>query len=119
MSCSGNFWLFRLMTRRIQRTQWTIPVLDKLLNSGKSISTAAKSILNFIKFSSLIKNIVKCGKYSPVNFANFLYFGITHAKALPLCGNNAFSRVIQNYTKFANFTAVFSTFCNILQPQFH
>ena len=30
---------------------------------------------------------VKCGKYSPVKFANFVYFRITDGKALPLCGN--------------------------------
>ena len=30
---------------------------------------------------------MKCGKYSPVKFANFVYFCIRHGKALPLCGN--------------------------------
>ena len=34
---------------------------------GKSISTAGKSILNFIQLSSLVANIVKCGECSPVN----------------------------------------------------
>ena len=28
-------------------------------------------------------------KYSPVKFANFVYFCITNGKALPLCGNVA------------------------------
>ena len=51
---------------------------------GKSISTAGKSILHFIQLSSLV---VKFEKYSPVKFANFVYFCFTHGKALPLCGN--------------------------------
>ena len=54
-----------------------------------------------------LQNIVKCRKYSPAKLANFVYFCITHGKALPLhmwkCGN-AFSRVIQKKTKFSNFT---------------
>ena len=59
---------------------------------GKSINAIGKSVLNFIQLSSLV---AKCGKYSPVEFENFVYFCITHGKALPLCGNVAFSRVIQ------------------------
>ena len=34
-----------------------------------------------------MQNIVQCGKYSPVKFANFVYFCIENGKALPLCGN--------------------------------
>ena len=54
---------------------------------GKSVSTAGKSILNLIHLSSLAAKYCKTGKYSPVKFANFLYFCITHGKLLPLCGN--------------------------------
>ena len=63
---------------------------------GKSISTAGKRFLDFISFAA--KNIVKCGKYTPVKFANFVYFRITHRKALPLCGNvvTLFRASIQN-----------------------
>ena len=34
-----------------------------------------------------LQNIVKCGKDSPVKFANFVYFCIANGRALPLCGN--------------------------------
>ena len=53
---------------------------------GKSISAVRKSILNLIQLSSL-QNIEKCGKFSPIKFAKFLYFCIMHRKALPLRGN--------------------------------
>ena len=60
------------LTREID-VEWTIPLLDKLLNSKKSVSAAGKSILNFIQFCQVwLQNIVKCGKYSPVKFANFV-----------------------------------------------
>ena len=48
--------------------------IRQTLEFGKSICTAGKSILNFIQLSSLVANIVKCGKCSPVKFANFVYF---------------------------------------------
>ena len=49
----------------------------------KSISTAGKSILNFRNCQVWLQNILKCGKYNPVKFANFVYFCITHGKAVP------------------------------------
>ena len=42
------------------------------------IGTAQKSILNLIKI--WLQNNVKCRKYSPVKFANFVYFGIMRGK---------------------------------------
>ena len=56
---------------------------------GKPISTAGKSILNLLQLLSLVAKYcnIKCGKNSPVKFANFVYFCITHGKALPLWGN--------------------------------
>ena len=45
---------------------------------GKSISTAGKTTLNFIKLSSLVATyILKCGKYSVVKFA-ILYTFVLH-----------------------------------------
>ena len=44
------------------------------------ISTAEKSILNLINCKVWLQIIVKCGKYSLVKFANFVYFCITRAK---------------------------------------
>ena len=77
---------------------------------GKSIGTAGKSIVNFAQLSRLVQNIVKCGKHSPINFTNFVYFSTMWE-----CGD-AFSRVIQKYTKFADFTLLyfqqFTIFCN-------
>ena len=55
---------------------------------GKLISTTGKGILNFIQLSSLDAKYCKMWKiYNPVKFANFVFFSITHRKALPLCGN--------------------------------
>ena len=51
-----------------------------------NFSTVGKSFLSLVK-EVWLQNIVKCGKYSPVKFANFVYISITHGKALPLCGN--------------------------------
>ena len=54
---------------------------------GKSMSTVGKSILISYNCQVCLQNTGKCGKYSPVKFANFVYFCIAHEKALPLCGN--------------------------------
>ena len=40
------------------------------------ISTAGKSILNLENCEVWVQNVVKYGKYSPVKFANFVYFCI-------------------------------------------
>ena len=45
--------------------QWIIPFLDKLLNYEYSIAKNAEVWL---------QNIVKCGKYNPVKFANLYTF---------------------------------------------
>ena len=50
---------------------------------GKIISTAGKRIINLLNGEVWLKNIVKCGKYSHVKFANFVHFCITRGKALP------------------------------------
>ena len=47
---------------------------------GIFISTAEKSIFNFVNYEVWFQNIVKCGKYSPVKFANFVYFCIMRGK---------------------------------------
>ena len=39
-------------------------------------STAGKSTLNLLNCEVWLQNIVRCGKYSPVKFANFVYFCI-------------------------------------------
>jgi hypothetical protein len=65
-----------------------------------------------------LQNVVKCGKYSLANFANFVYFCVA-------CGNCyrkwlQFPHAIQKYTRFANFARLyfphFTTFC--MQPNF-
>jgi hypothetical protein len=30
------------------------------------------------------RNVLKCAKYDPIKFANFVYFSITHGKLIPL-----------------------------------
>ncbi len=59
-----------------------IPAIDEILiqtGRTKSITTARESILKLVKLQSLVANgnVVKCGKYSHANFANFVYFCIT------------------------------------------
>ena len=54
-----------------------LPVMDhspirQTFEFGKSISTAGKSIFNFMQLSSLVAEYCKCGKYSLVKFANFV-----------------------------------------------
>ena len=67
--------------------QWTIPLLDKVLNPENQLAQLEKASLISYNCQVWLQIIVKCGKYSPVKFANFVYFCITHGKALPLCGN--------------------------------
>ena len=53
-----------------------------------NFSTVGKSFLILVKLLSLVEKYSKISKiYSPVKFANFVYYYITNGKALPLCGN--------------------------------
>ena len=53
-------------------TQWTIPLLDKVLNSENQLAQLERaSEISYI-CQVWLQNIVKCGKYSPVKFANFV-----------------------------------------------
>ena len=67
-----------------------------------------------------MQNIVKCGKYSPVKFAKFVYLCITHGKALQICGNvvTQIPRNTKVYKIRKLYITIFSTFYNILQPNF-
>ena len=47
---------------------------------GIFISTAERSILNLVKLQSLNAKHCKMSKYSPVKFANFVYFCIMRGK---------------------------------------
>ncbi len=56
--------------------------MDKILKNLeklKLITIALKSILKLVKLQSLV---VKCEKYNPVKFANFVPFCITHEKLI-------------------------------------
>ena len=50
------------------------------LELGIFISAAGKSILNLLNGEVWLQNIVKYAKYSPVKFANFVYFCIMRGK---------------------------------------
>ena len=52
----------------------------KTFELGIFISTAEKSILNLVNCEVWLQNIVKCGKYSPVKLASFVYFCIMRGK---------------------------------------
>ena len=105
-----EMYLLALKAQDEGKIEWTIPLFDKLLNSENQLAQLNKSIQISYNCQVRLQNIIKCGKYSPVKLANFVYFCITQGKALPLCGNvvaNAFSCVIQKCTKFANFTLLY------------
>ena len=55
-----------------------------LYKKAKSFTAARKSILKLVNCQVWWRNIVKYGKYTFAKFANFVYFCITHGKALPL-----------------------------------
>ena len=90
--------------------------IQQTFEFGKSISTAGKSILNFIQLSNYKIQSCKVGE-----FCILLYYERKSVTTMWKCGN-AFSRVIQKYTKFANFTLLyfqqFTIFCN-QTSQFH
>ena len=80
---------------------------------GKSTSIAGKSILNFTQLSSWLQNIVKCGKYSPVKFANFcivLHYERTSVTTMWKCGNALFPRNTKVYKIRKLYITFFSTF---------
>ena len=56
-----------------------------------------------------------------MNFANFIYFCITHGKLIPLCGNvvSLLPYVIQKYTKFTKFTELYFPQFTIFATKLH
>ena len=65
----------------------TIPLFDKLLISENELAHLERASQISYNSHVWLQNKVKCTKYSPVKFANFVYICITNGKALPLCGN--------------------------------
>ena len=65
--------------------------------------------------------IVKCGKYIPVWFANFVYFCITHGKELPLCANvvTLFPAQYKSIQNSQTLHYYIFEILQYLQPQFH
>ncbi len=73
---------------------------------GKFISTAGKSIINLVKLCSLVEKYRKMWKIQSCEVCEFcmlLYYARKSVTTFRKCGN-AFPRVIQKYTKIANFT---------------
>ena len=92
--------------------------IQQTFEFGKSISTAGKSILNFTQLLGLVVKYFKMWKIQSCKVCEFcilLYYERKSVTTMWKCGN-AFSRVIQKYTKFANFTLLyfphFTMFCN-------
>ena len=86
-----------------------------------NFSKVEKSVVNLVKLSSLVAKYCKMSKkYSPVKFANFVYFCITNGKALSLCGNlvTLFPAYAKVYKILKLYITIFWTFYNILQPNF-
>ena len=82
--------------------------IQQTFEFGKSISTAGKSILNFIQLSRLVAKYFKMWKIQSCKVGEFcilLYYERKSVTTMWKCGN-AFFRVIQKYTKFANFTSL-------------
>ena len=77
--------LYKILCKQvlINSYQWTDCIIDKIFQNieiVKFITTALKSILNLEKLQSLV---VKCVKYDPVKFAQFVYSCITYGKVIP------------------------------------
>ena len=95
-------------------------IMGKILKKveiGKFITTALKNILKLVKWKSLV---AKCGKCKPVKIENFVYFCITHGKLIPT-SRKRYQCSVRN-TKVYKIRklcrAIFSSFYNILQPNF-
>ena len=93
-------------------------LIQQTFEFGKSISTAEKSILNFIQLPRLVAKYCKMWEIQSCKFGEFcirLYYERKSVTTMWKCGN-AFSRVIQKYKKFENFTLLyfqqFTIFCN-------
>ena len=51
----------------------------KKVKSKKFITTALKNIIKLVKLQSLVvKSVVKCEKYNPLKFANFVHLCAAH-----------------------------------------
>ena len=61
----------------------------------------------FIPYNAVwLRFVVKCKKYDPVKFSNFVYFCITYGKLISFGIDISFLCVIRKYTKFASFTGL-------------
>ena len=87
-----------------------------------SIRTAGKSIINFIQLSSLLSKYCKMWKILSRKACEFcIYFYYARKSSTTMWTScNAFSRVMQKYSCKIHklYITVFSTFYNILQPDF-
>ena len=73
---------------------------------GKFISTAGKSIINLVKLLGLVEKYRKMWKIQSCEVREFCIILYYTRKSVTTFskGVNAFPRVIQKHTKFANFT---------------
>ena len=85
-------------------------------------TVAQTSILKLVKLQSLVANVVKWGKYSPVKFANFVYrLFVLRAVKITTFGSKMviFHARNTNLYKICELhRAIFSSFYNISQPNF-
>ena len=80
--------------------------IRQIFELGKFISTAGKSIINLVRLWSLVPKYRKMWKIQwceVCEFCMLLYYARKSVTTFRKCGN-AFPRVIQKYTKIANFT---------------
>ena len=75
----------------------TISLLYKLLKSENLLAQSERASLIWYDCEVWLQNI---GKYSPVKFANFVYFCITRENGLPHFNIVVFQREIQRHTEF-------------------
>ena len=81
-STSQNICLLQTTINSLIRSflEWTVCITDtifKKIEIVKFITTALKGILNLVNCKVWLRNVVKCEKYKPAKFENFVYFCIT------------------------------------------
>ena len=115
-SLLSQFQLIINLSRLILILKWTDCIIDKIFKNiqiVKFITPALKSILNLVKWQTLV---AKCLQ----KFANFVYFCITYGKLIPLSRKRyQFSVSDSKVYKICKFCRlIFFTFYNISQQNF-
>ena len=117
----SSYFPQQILTNRNQSTDCIMDKILKKVGLEKFITTALKSILKLVKLLSLVVKRCKMWKMYACEDCKFVYFCITHEKLIPTSRNVRYQFSVRN-TKVYKIRkisrAIFSSFYNILQPNF-